>query len=97
MEAIRWIIGCVLLLFFAGSAITNAAVAHQIYIKRKSASFILFVGGIAGTAGLLLIPLNGSNEFWWLPPILDVGTGPVLVFLRLLGLLPLQQNVDDKP
>ena len=87
MEFIRWFFGGALVLFFVGSAITNAAVAYSIYVTRKPSSFILFVGGIVGVAGFLLLLIDSVNHIWWLPLILDLGAGPMLLLISLPKLL----------
>jgi hypothetical protein len=37
------------------------------------------VGGIAGLIGVLLFSLSLLRIFWWIPPIADLGCGPLLV------------------
>lgn len=40
-----------------------------------SASMILLVGGLAGAAALLICPSHDVHFYWWIPLLLDWGSG----------------------
>jgi len=68
-----------LFVFIAGN---NAVLAwRRIVCKReKTPSMIPFLGGILGYAGGRLAPVEALADRAWLALILDVGSGPYLVF-----------------
>jgi len=47
--------------------------------REKSESLIPFVGGLLGMVGVLLLPVSGARFFWWVPLVVDLGCGLMLV------------------
>lgn len=80
MKTTLWIIGVILLVFSGYMIVMNWAVfVNNHVIKKKWTSAIPFVGGIAGTLGLICIPVSGLWRFCWLPILIDWGSVPVVV------------------
>jgi hypothetical protein len=83
---IRWVLAGALALVWLFFALGNAAALVNGLIRKKPVSFGLFVGGIAGAVSLMVVPLPGFARWVWLPPLIDVGCGPVLISM-LWGLV----------
>ena len=68
----------VLLAFWFITAVANASLmVAKLRGRRRDASFVPIVGGLAGVVGLLLVPWGAARMNWiWLPAVLDVGTVP---------------------
>ena len=47
--------------------------------RDKFESLIPLVGGIFGAMGLFILPVSHARQFSWLPLVLDIGCGPLLV------------------
>jgi len=80
----RWLLAGTLLLWFALCAIANIMGPIQVSKTRpgKGYSMIPF-GGVAGTLGLLLAPSADLQRWWWVPLVLDLGTGLLLMSLAV--------------
>ncbi|MEI6074618.1 MAG: hypothetical protein WCS94_03535 [Verrucomicrobiota bacterium] len=70
-----------LLTISVGMVFSNLWIAFGGLIRKreKFQSLIPFVGGMLGTIGLLLLPMSQPRRFWWVPLIMDLGCGPMLV------------------
>jgi hypothetical protein len=81
MIILLWIISIVLLAVWFVVTCSNLWIAvGGLFKKReKFVSFIPFVGGILGMIGVLLLPVTGARPFWWIPILLDLGCGLMLV------------------
>jgi len=79
MFAIRWLLAGLLLLLFAVCALGNLVGPVQAIIRRKNYSMVPFIGGLAGMFGLLLAPAPELHRWWWVPLVLDLGTGFLLL------------------
>ena len=42
-------------------------------MKKKTASWIPFLGGFLGVLGLMMLPVEGALELWWVPLVIDYG------------------------
>lgn len=84
-----WTIFALLSGLFLLIAINNAALAWRRTVLKheKTPSLIPFLGGILGYAGLRSAPIEAMADYAWLALVLDVGSGPYLVF-GLSVLLP---------
>ena len=47
-------------------------------------SMVVFVGGIFGVLAVAAAPVEGLREYWWVPLLLDIGTGPYLLVVGLI-------------
>jgi hypothetical protein len=74
MIAIRYILGSLLILFFAGCALSNASVVWNYFRKGATGSMIPLLGGIAGAASGFVFSLSQRQWFWWIPLVLDTGS-----------------------
>ncbi|HIC69435.1 MAG TPA: hypothetical protein EYO90_07905 [Candidatus Latescibacteria bacterium] len=80
-------VSAVILLLVAGLfALANAYYAWLEFRQRGEPhpSFAPFIGGVAGVAGLSLVPLDSISDrlpYLWLPFVLDAGSGAYLVGL----------------
>jgi hypothetical protein len=73
-----WIISGILLAASLWCIVGNYWIAFSCFVTKKSATAIPFVGGILGMIGLLLLPSPGWSQFWWVPPIVDLGCVPLI-------------------
>ncbi len=81
MDEARWILGIVLLTLAFYIAVLNwkqFVLAHL--LGRSARSWIPLLGGVAGSAGLIVVPSNTMNSLWWIPPLIDWGCIPGLLF-----------------
>ena len=76
---ILWIISVVLIALSLLGISGNLWIAIRWYLFKKRASMIPFVGGLVGMIGLLLSPMGGVRHFWWVPLVVDLGCGPMLL------------------
>jgi len=76
----RWIIGCLFTTLSITGIIFNCIYFVQSLINKKWISLAPFIGGIFGVFGILLLPVEGINKFWWIPLFLDLGCLPVLLW-----------------
>lgn len=65
--------------FFLGAAVTNSAMM----LRSRRGTLIAFVGGLSGLVACLLAPWPWLRSLWWLPPLLDVGSLPLLLMVIL--------------
>ena len=81
MTILLWIISVALIVLALLVIIGNLWIAiGGLFKKReKYESFIPFLGGVMGMIGLLLLPVTGARIFFWLPLVVDLGCGPMLV------------------
>jgi hypothetical protein len=55
-----------------------------LFKKRKSfESLVPFIGGVAGMIGLIFLPVKDVRQFWWLPLLVDLGSGLLLVCVAI--------------
>jgi hypothetical protein len=81
MNTISWIVSLPLLL------LSLWAIAGNLWImvgglfkkQKKFQSFVPLLGGITGTIGIAMLPIEGMRPFWWLPLIADVGCVPLFI------------------
>jgi ADP-ribosylglycohydrolase len=82
-DIVPWIAAVLLFGFFVLGAIANASILMMRPREDGSKpSMIPFIPGIAGAVALAIAPWEPLNRWFWLPLVLDVGTG-------LYGLLAL--------
>lgn len=70
---LRWILFALLALFFLGNATANASMYYRFFVYGKRGSAIPLLGAVAGTVGLLIVPVEGMRSWWWLPWVMDPG------------------------
>ncbi|MFC1679882.1 hypothetical protein ACFL2T_06700 [Elusimicrobiota bacterium] len=84
----RWAVAGVLALFWLGASVTNLVDLVRAGIHRTSTSLILFFGGIAGVVAMLACPIPGTNQWAWVPAVLDLGCVPaglIMLFAVVTG------------
>jgi hypothetical protein len=70
----RWALGALLLaLFLWVGTLNGITMVHGLRGVRRS-SWIPFMAGAAGAAGVLLVPIVRLHAFWWVPFLLDPGS-----------------------
>lgn len=81
MNLILYLLSVPLLAVSVGIVFSNLWIVFGGLFKKreKFQSLIPFVGGIVGTIGFLLLPMSQLRHIWWVPLIMDLGCGPMLV------------------
>ena len=76
-----WILAIILIGFSLCTVLVNLWVAFGGLIKKRTSfvSYVPFVGGIVGAIGLFLLPVSQTKQFWWVPLVIDIGCGHMLV------------------
>ena len=84
-----WSLAILLLVMSAYFIIVNWVILVFQLLKKKTASWIPLIGGIFGVFGLMMLPVEGALDYWWVPLVIDYGcllgmsyTAYVHVFLR---------------
>jgi hypothetical protein len=70
-----WILGAV----FVFVSFANAAIAVRWRTRGISGSLVPLVGGLAGLIAFLTLPFVTLNHWWWIPLLLDLGTGYLVI------------------
>jgi len=95
MDYIRWILAVLFISFFGFMFFVNWRIAFCNYVKRTSfTSVIPFIGGIAGSLGLLIFPVKQVNSFWWIPLITEWGSIPLIIFTLLCSIFAKNKSSD---
>jgi hypothetical protein len=82
----EWLIPCAMISLSALIALAHGFCLLRYLLRRKPFSVVPLVGGIAGTAGLLMAPAPSFSQLWWIPLLLDYGSAPSLVvWIRALS------------
>lgn len=75
-------ISILLLALFTYISFANFLIFYNNNIrKQKFVSYIPFVNGFIGLAGILLYPNNNFSRYWWVPFLIDWGCIPLVVEL----------------
>ena len=85
MNMLHWILSVPAL------AVSISMIAANLWItfgglfkkREKFQSLIPFVGGIVGAMGLFILPISHARSFWWVPLVIDLGCGPMLVAILI--------------
>ncbi len=82
---LRWLVSVILIGLSACIIVANLWIAFGgLFRKRdKFVSYVPLVGGLMGAAGLLLVPLESSVDFWWIPLVVDWGCGPLFIAVAI--------------
>lgn len=85
-EFLWWTLSALLAALFVGANIANLSLLLGRNAPRsgRPASPILFAGGIVGALGLAVAPYEPLNDYFWLPLLVDLGTGPYLLVLAVV-------------
>jgi hypothetical protein len=80
MSVMRLILGLLCGIVFLLCAVGNAVLAVRWMTKQRSGSSIPLAGGIAGMFAVLLLPWPSVKSLWWAPLVLDIGSGPLVMW-----------------
>ncbi len=80
---IQWIATGILGLFWLGCASSNFFSLVNARIQQSSTSLLLFMGGIAGVAAMLVCPIPETTRWAWVPAVLDLGCVPAALVILL--------------
>jgi len=56
----------------------NDATVVRAWFRKKGGSLVPLIGGLSGMLALLISPLPGWRDWWWVPLVADVGTAWLL-------------------
>jgi hypothetical protein len=59
---------------FVGCTASNAATLVRYVVSKRKGSMIPFLGGVAGSVGVVVSPEPALRPFWWLPLLVDPGS-----------------------
>lgn len=88
-----YIISIPLLIIFLIVAIANWVLAIKWYLFKKQSTLIPLIGGISGAIGVAIFPLSYVSKWWWIPLIVDIGSG---VMMAGLIYTLVKTNIDKK-
>ena len=77
----RWFIAFPFAVLWALCVVGHISSIISIISRGESASLIPFIGGIAGAFAVLICPVEGIWRWFWLPPLLDLGTLAMLAVM----------------
>jgi len=78
-NTIPWIASLLFLAILLFLAAMSWMTVWAAIFRGKHSPWVPLVGGLAGVAGLSLLPFARPHFYWWLPLILDGGCVPGLV------------------
>jgi hypothetical protein len=78
LDDLSWTASLFLLTCSIALAVANARILLRWLVLRRKSSIMPFLGGILGVGGVLLLPVHGTNKWFWLPLIFDWGALPTL-------------------
>lgn len=85
----RWFSGTILIALFVFILICNLRLVLRWVFRQQRASFVLIVGGIAGSIGFLIVPVSVVNDWFGAPIVIDVSLpymlGLVIWVVRKFG------------
>jgi hypothetical protein len=81
MTIMLWIVSVILIGLSLWVVLGNLWIAFGgLFKKRKSfESYVPLIGGVVGMVGMLFLPVPGMRRFWWVPLVVDLGCGPMLL------------------
>jgi hypothetical protein len=80
MDVVRWVCAGVLGAVAACAILGNWFIAFRNIRAKDGGSLVPIVGGLFGTASLLLVPGSPVGGWWWAPLVIDLGCVPVLLW-----------------
>ena len=89
----RWVLGTLGAIVFVGFAVSNIVICVAQHRKPRGHSLLPVVGGLLGACGVVLLPIPGIPKFFWVPLILDLGCGPLLILSAVQAFT--ERNGDD--
>ena len=100
MEILQLLLAIVFLFIFGWIGFLNAQIAYKdFFLRQETASWVPLVAGVAGLAGLLLLPVQGLAKWCWVPLVLDWGSIPGLgnTFVYYMFLAKTPNNTQNTP
>lgn len=73
MLFLEWSVALLLCLFSIGGIASNVAIIVGGLFFKKRASLIPLIAGIAGSIGLLILPISDIWIYAWAPLVIDPG------------------------
>ena len=86
-DVLQWMMSGLLAAFFVAANIANLSLLLDKTEREegKRSSPIVFAGGIAGAIALAIAPYEPFNDYFWVPLLIDLGTGPFLLFFAVIA------------
>ncbi len=79
LPTFRWCLTIPCLLVFAAFALLNLQIFFSQLRNPQGRSLGPVVGGLFGAIGIFLMPIEGAMKYCWLPLVVDIGCGPMIV------------------
>jgi ADP-ribosylglycohydrolase len=85
-EILLWCVSAFLLALFVAANVSNARLLLGHYRREDGSnpSPILLAGGIAGAIAFSIAPNETLRAYFWVPLVLDLGTGPYLLLAAVM-------------
>ncbi|WP_142930150.1 hypothetical protein [Exilibacterium tricleocarpae] len=80
MEIIRWGLSLLLLFIFLWIFIINWSTVFKRIVSRDVSSWIPLAGGVVGALAFIVSPLEGFNDYWWVPFLIEWGCLPGFLY-----------------
>jgi hypothetical protein len=84
----HWALAIVLLSVFLWVGTLNLVGVIQSFRRKRTGSLIPLLGGCAGALGLFIAPSLELQSFWYLPLLLDAGSGLLVAKVVLFCVYP---------
>src|SRR5450631_2165151 len=86
-DILLWTMSGLLAAVFVIANIANLALLFGKQARKEGSrsSPIPFAGGIAGAIALAIAPHAPLNDYFWVPLLIDLGTGPFLLLLAVIA------------
>ena len=94
--SINTTISLVLFAIFIALFLSNWFTVVNYLINKKHSSWIPLIGGIAGSASLLVYQNPNLHIYWWIPLVIDWGCLPGLFFSLLYFIRHIFVNTRGK-
>ena len=88
-EILSWVMSGLLAAVFIAANVANISLllGQDGRKEGKHSSPIVFAGGIAGAIALAIAPNTLLNDYFWVPLLIDLGTGPLGAVLNIVWLI----------
>lgn len=81
IDGLRYVIASCLGLLGLYVIMVHVWIVAQSLMGRKAPSMVPLIGGVSASIALVVLPVDGSSRWWWLPLLMDPGCTGALVLM----------------